>query len=340
MPMKPIESRDGDECVENETELIQSYLLPLAKDMPGAFGLADDAALLPREPMTDLIVSTDPIIAGVHFFPDDRADDVAWKALAVNVSDIAAKGAKPVAYLLTLALPEAPARNWLETFTQGLKAAQSEFGCGLIGGDTDRTPGPLSIGVMLFGSLPAGTFVPRNGAKPGDRVFVTGTIGDAALGLAIHRNPNLFANVLTDGDRRLLVNRYLRPSPRLALADVIRQHAAAAIDISDGLLKDLSRLAGPLGLTLKLDDVPLSAPARVALAADARVVDAIVGGGDDYELIVAVPPRKAAAFAEAARRCGVSITDVGSLEAGGSVAFFASDGTKIMPRRLGYDHFS
>ncbi|HEY8195324.1 MAG TPA: thiamine-phosphate kinase, partial [Hyphomicrobium sp.] len=326
--------------VESETELVQTYLAPLAAGMPGTFGLTDDAALIPHEAGTDLVFSSDPIIAGVHFFPEDTASDVAWKALAVNVSDMAAKGAKPVAYLLTLALPEAPERIWMEDFARGLSAAQAEFGCHLIGGDTDRTPGPLAIGVTIIGSLPSGTFVPRRGAKAGDHVFVTGTIGDSALGLALHRDPALFAGVMTDGDKSLLVGRYLRPRPRVALAEVLREHATAALDISDGLLKDLSRLAGSLGLKLRFDALPLSLPVRAALSADARVVDAILGGGDDYELLVAVPPGAIEAFAKGAAHSGIGVSDIGVLEEGLPLTVFDSRGTRIEARRFGYDHFS
>ncbi len=328
------------ERVENETDLIQTYLAPLARSMPGAFGLKDDAALIATEPGTDLVISSDPIIAGVHFFASDRADDIAWKALAVNVSDLAAKGATPYAYILTLAFPEAPERAWMASFAQGLGAAQDDFGCHLIGGDTDMTPGALSIGVTAIGKVPKGGFVRRHGAAPGDHVFVTGTIGDAALGLAIHREPTLFGDVLTAGDRSLLVGRYLRPSPRLALVEVLRAHASAALDISDGLLKDLLRLAAPSGFELMLDAVPMSAPVRAALASDPRVADAVLGGGDDYELLVAVPADDVAAFAHDAARVGVSVCDLGVLEEGGALEVFGPEGTRIEPRRFGYDHFS
>ena len=329
----------GHSRVESETEIIQTYLAPLAQGMPGALGLTDDAAVITVDPGSNIVVSSDPIIAGVHFFPSDRAEDVAWKALAVNVSDIAAKGARPFAYIMTLAFPEAPERAWLSLFAQGLATAQVEFGCVLVGGDTDRTPGPLSIGITMIGTVPKGGFVRRRGAAAGDHVFVTGTIGDAALGLAIHRDAALFSDVLTDGDRSLLVGRYLRPSPRHALADVLRHHASAALDVSDGFLKDLRRLAEPFGISLKLDSVPISQPVRAALARDPKVADAILGGGDDYELIVAVPPQEAASFAEDALKAGVNVTEVGVLEDGADVCVLDADGDLIEPRRYGYDHF-
>ena len=223
---------------------------------------------------------------------------------------------------------------------RGLRAAQKEFGCRLVGGDTDRTPGPLSIGVTAIGTVPKGAFVERRGAAAGDHVFVTGTLGDAALGLALHRNPSLFESHLTDGDRSLLVGRYLRPNPRLAIAGALREHASAALDISDGLMKDLLRLAGGLGIELQLERLPISSPLRAALERDARVADAILGGGDDYELLVAVAPDECDRFARSASRAGVSLTDIGVLEEGSPVRIVDADGTRIEARRFGYDHFT
>ena len=167
--------------VANETELIQTYLAPLAAGFPGALGLADDCALIASDAAHDLVVTTDPIIAGVHFFASDRADDIAWKALAVNVSDLIAKGAAPLAYTMAIAFPQAPDRSWMAAFADGLKAAQLAFGCQLIGGDTDRTPGPLSISITVFGQVPCGQMIKRSSARQGDHVFVTGTLGDSAL---------------------------------------------------------------------------------------------------------------------------------------------------------------
>ncbi|HVZ04974.1 thiamine-phosphate kinase [Hyphomicrobium sp.] len=342
MPTKPIQEgakREDLSRVTSETDLVQTYLAPLADGMPGAFGLADDAALVSSDPGTDLVFSTDPIIAGVHFFPDDHPRDIAWKALAVNVSDIAAKGARPTAYLMTLAFPEAPLRSWMAEFAHGLAEAQTEFGCRLIGGDTDRMTGPLSIGVTMIGTLPSGTFVKRHGARSGDHVFVTGTIGDAALGLALRRNPALFSDALSADDRRFLIDRYLRPRPRYALAPVLRTYATAALDISDGLLKDLTRLAGNAGLVLRFPAIPLSRAARKVLAADQRVCDAILGGGGDYELLAAVSPDRSSAFAEGAREAGIDIHNIGMVD-GADIHVLDADGTKIGPREFGYDHFS
>lgn len=339
MPPAPPNMSGTEDRVANETELIQTYLAPLTGGAPGSFGLRDDAALISPEPGTDLVFTSDPIIAGVHFFPSDNAADIAWKALAVNASDLAAKGARPVAYLLNLALPEPPSREWIGNFADGLRAAQDSFGCRLIGGDTDMTPGPLSIGVTIIGAVPSGKFVRRQGAASGDHVFVTGTIGDSALGLRVHADRSAFPH-LTAEQRAFLEERYLRPTPRLVLGDAFRAHASAALDISDGLMKDLARLAGGLGLTLEFERIPLSKAAAAARAHDPAVTEAILGGGDDYELLVAVPPAKVVDFTNAAAAAGVPVSDLGALDANIPLQVVDVDGTAISVETFGYDHFS
>jgi thiamine-monophosphate kinase len=325
--------------IQNETELIQTYLAPLTRAAPGAFGLNDDAALIAPEPGTDLVLSTDPVVAGVHFFETDRADDIAWKAIAVNVSDLVAKGAEPLAYTLALAFPAAPEAAWMAEFARGLASAQAAFGCHLIGGDTDRTSGPLSIGVTAIGVLPRGSFVPRHGAKAGDHVFVTGTLGDSALGLALHRDPSLYGSALTDGDRSFLLGRYLRPSPRLAMTSVLRAYASAALDVSDGLAKDLARLAGGRGIRVSLAALPLSPPARAALAANPRVIGAAISGGDDYEVLFAVAPDQLADFEKAVALAAVATTRLGVLNGPPGVVFIDSEGQQVEIAATGYDHF-
>lgn len=326
--------------IASEAELIQAFLAPLAAGAPGAFGLRDDAALLTVEPGMDMVVTNDPIVAGVHFFADDRADDIAWKALAVNMSDLAAKAARPIAYTLALGFPEAPERAWMTNFAQGLRTAQEVFGCHLIGGDTDRTSGPLSIGVAAIGVVPKGEFVTRSGAKAGDRIFVTGTLGDSALGLRLHREPNLLTFALTEGEKAFLVGRYLRPSPRLALAPALREFASAALDISDGLIKDLVRLADGRGATIAFPRLPLSPSTRAALASDARILNWVLSGGDDYEILAAVRPESAREFAAKALSHGVQVTEIGSLHDADGVSVVDAAGRPIEIDNLGYDHFA
>ncbi len=208
-----------------EDRLIARFFKPIATD-PGALGLADDAAFIKPPPGCDLVLKTDAIIGGVHFFADDAAPSVAGKALRVNLSDLAAKGAKPLGFLLSLALPKDIGDDWLAGFAEGLRADAVLFGCPLFGGDTDRTPGPITISIAMFGSVPEGTMVRRAGASVGDRVFVSGSIGDAALGLALRKGA---AWKLDDMQRRHLLSRYLLPQPRNALGRG-RSHACLGVD--------------------------------------------------------------------------------------------------------------
>ncbi len=323
-------------------EAIIRLLAPLARGYPGAFGLSDDCAVVTPEPGTELVLKTDPIAEGVHFLTDDAPEDVAWKALAVNVSDLAAKGAKPIGYLMALSFPEAPTQAWMARFADGLRAAQDRFGCHLIGGDTDRRPGPLTITITVVGSVPAGRMVRRGTAKAGDVLFVSGTLGDAALGLALRRRPELAkAWGLSPDEEAHLRRRYLRPEPRLALAPALRAHASAAMDISDGLAKDLGRMcaASDCGASVRFADLPLSAAGASAVAADPGLRQRIVAGGDDYEILAAVPAGEASAFQVAAAQAGVSVARIGSMRAGAGVVIEAPDGQPMSLERTGWDHF-
>lgn len=325
--------------ISDETELIQTYLAPLAA--PGAFGLHDDAALLETRPGFDLVVSTDPIIAGVHFFPDDDPRDIAWKALAVNVSDLIAKGAAPAGYTMALAFPEAPLTSWIDAFSVGLRDAQEAFGCPLFGGDTDRTPGPLSIGVSVFGFVPQGCFVKRTTARIGDHVFVTGTIGDAALGLKLRRDVSAFGPAFPSEHRDALLARYLRPQPSLTAINLISRFATAALDISDGLLQDAARLARGANarLAIPVASVPLSKAACCVVSNIPDALAAIVSGGDDYAVLFSVAPDNVADMRNAAAAIGQDIFSLGVLETGAGVAVHDTHGISIVLPAAGYDHF-
>ena len=192
-----------------------------------------------------------PFALGSTFCPMTRASDIAWKALAVNVSDIAAKAARPVAYTLALSFPEVPSQQWMEEFSDGLRVAQDAFGCSLIGGDTDRADGPLSIAVTLFGEVPVGRMVRRAGPRSGDALFVSGTLGASALGLRLRLGEE-FAG-LSQSLRAEALDRYLRPQPRLGLRAALRAEASAAMDISDGLAKDLRRMCAASGTGARVD---------------------------------------------------------------------------------------
>lgn len=328
--------------IEGEDDLVGTFLAPLAAGNPGALGLKDDCALLAPTPGMELVLKTDPVVGGVHFLPDDNPADIAWKALAVNVSDLAAKGAAPRIYLMALSLPEAPERDWMARFAEGLGAAQRAFGIALAGGDTDRTPGRLSIAITVIGEVPAGRMVRRAAAEAGDALYVSGTLGDAALGLALRLDGGLAARLGLSADEAAhAIGRYLRPQPRVALAEALRTHARAAMDLSDGLMKDLGRMcrASGIGAHVTAADLPLSPAMRRALAADpARIRDA-VAAGDDYEILAAVPSAACADFEAAAECAGVAVARIGRITSDREVRVLDAEGVTLAPQRTGWDHF-
>lgn len=296
-----------------EDALIARYFAPLSG--PGAEGLRDDAASLTPSPGHDLVVTADAVVAGVHYFPDDPPGSIAIKALGVNLSDLAAKGASPRGFLLTLALPDDWTEAWLSAFAEGLGKASRHHACPLLGGDTVRSGGPALIGITAFGEVPAGCMVRRQTARAGDRLCVSGSIGDAALGLALR-----LSTVTTPDAVALdaLHDRYLHPRPRLSLAPLLRRHARAAMDVSDGLVGDLTKMLAGTGLTAQIEAarVPLSSAARAVIGGDAGRLAIALTGGDDYEILCAVPPERLTAFLDEAEQAGVRATEIGSVEPG------------------------
>ena len=331
---------DRKQPASGEDSLISRYFRPLVTD-PGAFDLDDDAAVL-KALGEDIVVTTDAIVEGVHFLPDDPPDTIARKALRVNLSDLAAKGATPAGFVLTLALRAAD-ETWLTAFARGLGEDAGRFGCPLLGGDTVSTPGPKMISITAFGRVAEGKMVHRSGAKPGDRVVVTGTIGDAALGLDLLKG-GAAATALADdaAARAMLVERYRVPQPRNALANAVRDHASAAMDVSDGLAGDLAKLCAASGVSAVIDapSIPLSAPAATLLARGTVGIAAIVSGGDDYEILCAIPESSLEAFVREAALAGVAVTSIGTVIAGAAVPkFLDARGTAIALQRLSYSHF-
>jgi thiamine-monophosphate kinase len=319
-----------------EDDLIAQYFRPLANHA-GALGLIDDAAVLAASG-EDVVVTTDAIVEGVHFLPGDPPETLARKALRVNLSDLAAKGAAPAGFVLTLALRDINER-WLAPFAQALGEDAATYNCPLLGGDTVSTPGPLMISVTIFGKLPVGTMVRRDGAKPGDIVAVTGTIGDAALGLACLKGKKLLDDAAAC---EALVACYRTPQPRNALAEIIRIYANAAMDISDGLAGDLAKLcaASKVSATVEASAIPLSEPARRILSSGATGIETLIAGGDDYEVLCTVPENQWDAFREAARTTGVAVTGIGRVQKGnGAPVFLDVSGMPIALKRLSYSHF-
>jgi thiamine-monophosphate kinase len=324
--------------VSGEDSLIARYFRPIATD-PGAFQLDDDAAAL-KAHGDDIVVTTDAIVEGVHFLPDDPPDTIARKALRVNLSDLAAKGATPAGFVLTLALRSAD-EAWLKPFAAALGEDAAQFGCPLLGGDTVSTPGPQMISVTAFGRVPAGKMVHRSGARPGERVMVTGTIGDAALGLAVLKGGKVHAASDTAA-REMLVGRYRVPQPRVALAQAVRDHASAAMDVSDGLAGDLAKLCGVSGVSAVIDlaSIPLSDAARDLVSRGIVGLEALIAGGDDYEILCTIPEDRVEAFTRAALGAGVAVSSIGAVVAGTSAPkFIDKQGREVALERLSYSHF-
>jgi thiamine-monophosphate kinase len=300
--------------VPGEFELIARYFAPLARGFPGAFGLLDDAAVIAPPSGHELVAKTDAIVGGIHFLHDDPPDLIARKALRANLSDLAAKGAVPRAYMLDIILPKTITEEWIAAFARGLAEDQNEYGVHLIGGDTDSTPGPVTIAIMAFGDVATGRMLRRGGARAGDTVFVTGTIGDAALGLAFLRDQ--LANLDTKA-AHFLVDRYRLPRPRVRLGPRLIGIANAALDVSDGLLADLGHLceASELSAVIEAPRVPLSTAARAVLATNSGHITTILTGGDDYEILFTAPLEAVNELAELSRTFDVPITTIGRMRA-------------------------
>lgn len=323
-----------------EDALIGRYFKPIATD-PGALGLDDDAAVLKAQG-ADIVVTTDAIVEGVHFLASDPPETIARKALRVNLSDLAAKGAQPAGFVLTLALRSAE-EVWLKPFAAALGEDAKSFGCPLLGGDTVSTPGPLTISVTAFGRVPADKMVHRSGAQPGDRVVVSGTIGDAALGLDILKGGAVATALATDEEaRQMLIGRYRVPQPRNALANAIRTHASAAMDVSDGLAGDLTKLCAASGVSaaIHVPGVPLSRPAAALVANRTVGMDTLITGGDDYEILCTIPEARFEAFVQEARRAGVAIATIGAIIAGSAAPSFLDErGRELALKRRSWSHF-
>ncbi len=326
--------------LSGEERLIARYFRPLATH-PAALELLDDAAALDPPAGCDLVLKTDGLISGVHFFPDDPADAVAKKALRVNLSDLAAKGARPLGFLLAVALPREIDATWLEPFARGLGEDAELFSFPLLGGDTDCTPGPLTISVAAIGAVPHGKMVMRSGARPGDRVVVTGTIGDAALGVLLRCDPTKAGQWKLDRDQQdYLESRYLVPQPRNALIEALRAHATAAMDVSDGLAGDLVKLCRASGVAADVDvwRVPLSDAARAARDEEPSLVETILTGGDDYEVLATIPADVVPAFFNAALTADVKVTEIGRIAAGEGTARFMGEHGEVL--RFAWPSFS
>jgi thiamine-monophosphate kinase len=325
-----------------EFQLIEHYFCHQGQQRRDVkLGIGDDCALVQVPKNKSLAISCDTLVENVHFYPDMPAFDLGYKSLAVNLSDLAAMGAEPAWMTLALTLPQVN-ETWLKGFSEGLFEAANYYGVNLIGGDTTR--GPLSISITIHGLVPNDTALTRSGAKVGDWIYVTGTLGDSALGLALLGDkqtalPVHTAPTHTAEHRQYLIGRHYHPTPRVLAGQALRGLASSAIDLSDGLMSDIGHIlkASKVGAVIHVDNIPLSQ----ALSLSVSQSDALsygLTGGEDYELLFTVPEAQRGALDTALLHAGVSFTQVGQISAGSELKLMAK-GVAFTPNFTGFEHF-
>lgn len=324
--------------VRDEFGTIARYFAPLAAGAQGAFGLSNDAAVIPPDGEQGLVTTIDALVEGIHFLPDDPADLVARKLLRTNLSDLAAMGAKPESYLLTMALDKARDESWIASFATGLAADQAQYAVVLLGGDTVSTPGPMTLSLAAFGRVPGQAVLERGTAKPGDSIYVSGTIGDGALGLLVRQGR---LTGLAERDRAFLELRYRLPEPRTSLGPALLGLATACLDVSDGLVADLGHIAenSGLGVELRSDAIPLSEAAQTVLGDDPDLLPLLLTGGDDYELAFTLAPEDAEAVEALARETGTAVTCIGRTVEAPGVVVLDRDARPLALAGSGWTHF-
>lgn len=325
--MPQMTDQNRSEMSGGEFDFIDRFFRPLAGE--GALALGDDAALIDLAEDRELILSTDTLVEAVHFLPDDPAETISRKLLRVSLSDCAAMGARPRGYLMNISRPAAFDDQWFASFSAGLVQDQAIFNVHLLGGDTTSTRGPLVLSLTILGEVPRGKAVRRRGARPGDVLWVTGTIGDAALGL------QALLGELPDPDG-YLAGRYRIPQPRTGFP--LGDFAHAGMDISDGLVQDAGHLARQSEVHLEIDAsaVPCSPQAR---AAGEAWFETCLTGGDDYELLFTADESQTDAIMSASRQAGVPATRIGRVIPGSGVAVLDGEGKEMRLSRTGWQHF-
>jgi thiamine-monophosphate kinase len=316
----------------DELSIIDRYFRPLAGQ--GAFDLRDDAGALTVPPGQDLVVTSDMVACSVHFLPGDPSATIAQKALRVNLSDLAGKGAKPLAYVLSLGVSSDIDDKWLGGFAEGLRADQRRFGIGLLGGDTISVlHGPV-VSITAFGLVASGRMVHRFGGKPGDELYVSGTIGAAAAGLALLKGEAGAWSALPEQEREALVQRYRVPEPRTGLAAALTEFASAAMDISDGLVGDCDKLCAASGCSAMIEAWNVPLPAGLSGTRDSALMARLITAGDDFEILAAVPSKKAADFRKRADEAGIPVARIGVLTDPSGAPQVLFEGTLLdLPRR-------
>lgn len=321
-----------------EFDLIARYFAPLTRSLSGAANLSDDTASLSISSGNELVVTMDTMVAGVHFLADDPPDLVARKLLRVNLSDLASAGAKPVTYLLAMSLPRETAENWIADFANGLREDQDIYDIALSGGDTTVTPGPVTLSLTAMGEAPLGKVIRRSTAEPGQDIYVSGTIGDAAL--ALHRIENDGVEAASMHAPSLL-RRYRLPEPRTRLGLRLREVATAMIDISDGLIADLGHIceASETGAEVAQSQIPLSPDVQTMIVEDPKLIARAITGGDDYELLFTARPESTAAIKQLSVELDLPITRIGCLNSGKAVIVRSLSGEELSLDTAGWKHF-
>jgi thiamine-monophosphate kinase len=314
----------------SEFTYINKYFAPLTQNYE-SFGLTDDAAIVTIENNNKLVLTKDAMTAGVHFFPDDNPYNLAQKLLRTNLSDLAAMGAKPLYYMLALILPKKTTEKWISEFCQGLKHDQNEFAITLLGGDTVSHDGALSMSLTAFGTIEGNDRLLRSGAKIGDNIYVSGTIGDSALGLEVIQK-----NIKNYQDLR---NRYFIPNPRVELGQKLLGIASSCMDISDGLVQDLGHIcsASKSGAEIYQDRIPLSDGARRFLGQHPKLSNRVLSGGDDYELLFTVAKNNAHLLENLS---DIPVTKIGIITEGAQLVTLDRNKCVIQLGKGGYSHFS
>jgi thiamine-monophosphate kinase len=322
----------------DEFDIIDRYFAPLAAENQNALGLTDDAALVHPPTGHELVIAKDAIVQGVHFIGDETPADIARKLLRVNLSDMAAMGAKPYGYLLALMLPSSTDNTWFASFARGLREDQKRYGITLLGGDTTHTQGELCLSATMLGWTPVGAALKRRGAKAGDDLYVSGTIGDGALGVRVARGE---PRIASRESRNYLLQRYRLPEPRVMLGQRLKGIATSCMDISDGLVQDLGHICECSHVGAKIDFplIPLSQAARAVLPKIQSPYETVLAGGDDYELLFTAPPEAAKALSALARKLDIRIGRIGSIVKGNRIKVMNEQGKMLILKRRGYSHF-
>lgn len=333
----PIPNNSKKTFKYNEFDIISKYFAPLATST-GSLGLLDDGAIFSTSVDNETVLTTDTIISGVHFLQDAGPEDIAARLLAVNISDLAAMGASPIGYLLAISLTRKQDCNWLDRFAKELNKAQQDYGLSLYGGDTVLTSGPLTLTLTAFGSVPKGKSLKRSGAKAGDLIYVSGTIGDAYLGLSLLSKD---LTVLNNKHRDYLIHRFKRPEPRYELSQNLLEIATSAIDVSDGLIAELGHIckASNVGGQIFAPNIPLSIAASSIINDNYLLFNEMISGGDDYELLFTIPKHYQSNIEGLKNLMGIKLTQIGVITSKKIIKLLDSNKRNIDLKKVGYSHF-